>query len=260
MTTNTASHYIQVFGKCMDKPMRLPAFISIAPDLSNDIYWPLFRYVWENTESAFLHVPELRKVITAARTTAPERYQFMTEKETETYRFHKRRGKPVRIYRGAVEANMAGLSWTLNKKKAEWFATRWGNQTPQVLTAEVDPDMVIQWMFGRGEREVLCFPEDIQLIGREMLEARPRTKADEIGLNIQVYGQDVLTPGGEFTKYQIIMEMAEDTDAARAAAVNELSDQALACEGIGLIERAEEIKELICRIQEWEHGTDTDKG
>lgn len=256
MTTKTADHYISVFGRCMDKPLRLPAFISLAPDLPNDIYWPLFRFVWQNTESAFLHVPDLRKVITAARTMAPERYEFMTPEETKTFKFHKRRGKPVRIYRGAVNANMGGLSWTLNKQKAEWFATRWGNETPQVITAEIDPDMVIQWMFDRGEREVLCFPEDTRMIKVDKLTPRPRTQADTLGLHVQVYGNDAMLPEGEFTKFRMFMNAAPKDKAVsvRASVTNELSEQALLCEGIGLFERANEIKELIVKVQEWKHG------
>lgn len=253
MTKLQLDDYCATFAACLDKPARLPAFIDIANDLPNDIYWGLFRFVWTNTESACLHVGPLREVMPSTRLLCDERMLAMEEDERAALRSMRRRSHGlVRVYRGCTPENMAGFSWTTNKKKAEFFATRYGNEKPRVVSGRVHVDWIVQLFYGRDEKEVFVHPEDVKIDKVFELEPRPRTQADVIGLATQMYGTDTVSGTTEFDRYKIVMGMGGNPEPRREAAVKEVKAQIERCNQIGLAGRAEELSHLLVQIQAWE--------
>lgn len=63
------------------------------------------------------------------------------------------------VYRGTAnvtpEQAAQGLSWTTSREIACWFAYRFSETTPVVLTADVPVSEVIYWSDERSEREVI---------------------------------------------------------------------------------------------------------
>ena len=95
----------------------------------------------------------------------------------------------ILVYRGtfglgAKEAAQ-GLSWSISKSKAEWFALRgpYGldvyprrefrhEHGPLVTTAAIDVNDVLMWSNERGEQEVVAYVEPWQVVACEAAEER----------------------------------------------------------------------------------------
>jgi hypothetical protein len=75
---------------------------------------------------------------------------------------HFRSRKSLTIWRGASgchpEDAGIGLSWTLNRRIACWFATRWGELDPVVVRVEVPTSTVLAYIADRNEEEVIVDP------------------------------------------------------------------------------------------------------
>lgn len=254
MTTITLEEYCATFARCLDKPMRLPAFIDIAPGLPDDVFWGLFRFIWTGTESAALHVANLRTVLTTARIASPARLRNHTDEERRYLATLRKRPKGlVRVYRGCSPANLAGFSWTLSKGKATEFALRYGNQQPIVISGRIHVDWVTQLYLSRGEKEVFCHPEDVKMDKRFDLKPRKRTEADVVGLVSQMFGQDVATGITEAQRLRMAMRLSGNTEDGRASARRELNAQIDRCARAGLVDRVTELNQLMDMVATWEY-------
>jgi hypothetical protein len=75
----------------------------------------------------------------------------------------------VTIYRGGMENEAIderlGISWTLSRDKAIWFATplRHSSHQPVLMTARVSRGAIAGFLVERAEDEVLIVPDDICL-------------------------------------------------------------------------------------------------
>lgn len=70
----------------------------------------------------------------------------------------------ITIYRGVTPynaKNVKALSWTVDKKKAEWFARRFG-ENGTVYKAEISKANVLAYFTGRGESEIIVNPKNIK--------------------------------------------------------------------------------------------------
>lgn len=65
----------------------------------------------------------------------------------------------LKIYRGLQDkrALIKGLSWTLDLKKAKWFANRWEKQG-EVYEAEIKKSDIYHFTNSRGEMEIIVNP------------------------------------------------------------------------------------------------------
>jgi hypothetical protein len=62
----------------------------------------------------------------------------------------------IRVWRGCTRAGgWYGLSWTLNRDCACWFATRAGNASPFVYVCDVEPSMIAAEYNEQSEHEVI---------------------------------------------------------------------------------------------------------
>ena len=116
-----------------------------------------FGYAWSITEFLYPYKSSLKLIMSA---TENYRQHFMDEEEYEVY---KSLPNKIRIYRGA--SDRSGLSWTLSKEKAEWFAERneyWtrslnNNTKQQVFTREISKKKVYAYLNGRKEEEIIIY-------------------------------------------------------------------------------------------------------
>lgn len=75
----------------------------------------------------------------------------------------------VTIYRGVEnEKWKKGLSWTLNKNKAIWFATRFSDEGI-VYTAQINSSDILYYTSDRGEEEVIVDPKKLLQIQSELI-------------------------------------------------------------------------------------------
>jgi hypothetical protein len=64
------------------------------------------------------------------------------------------------IYRGAhvKRGTLGGVSWTLDRERAEWFANRWARRRPYLVEAEVLKLDVRAYFLDRNEAEIIVLP------------------------------------------------------------------------------------------------------
>ena len=133
-----------------ERPYRLQAFILIAKDLPNTKYWSILSGIWTDTENQWQNLEQWKKLLSSNR---PERHYLMTESQAQLL---DSLPELVTIYRGCVKGlNENGLSWTLNKSKAEFFANRFGKEGI-ILEREIPKSDIIAVLTSRGESEVIC--------------------------------------------------------------------------------------------------------
>ena len=101
------------------------------------------------------HADEVRKV-------------WMTNREL---RFLRRLPNPFRLYRGYNKPKgKMGLSWTADKKVAARIPFNPqlpGEENPWVITAVANPEHVLAYLTGRGEKEIVIHPKNIRRIVQE---------------------------------------------------------------------------------------------
>ena len=76
--------------------------------------------------------------------------------------------KVFTVYRGVahVEASR-GMSWTIDREKALWFARRFAGddkRTPLLITANVRRIDVMAHYLGRNESEIVVMPEHVEIL------------------------------------------------------------------------------------------------
>ena len=72
----------------------------------------------------------------------------------------------VTVYRGVTPynaRNVKALSWTLDKAKARWFATRFGEHGT-VYKAQINKRNILAYFTGRNESEIVLNPYKLEHI------------------------------------------------------------------------------------------------
>ena len=145
LANNKYSSYIFLH----ERPYRLDAFTLIQSKLSDTQYWSLLSEIWTDTENQWQGLNKWKQLLSSNR---PSRHYLMNEEE-----FNLLQSLPdeVTIYRGCQAGiNENGLSWTLNKKKAEFFAKRFSKEGI-ILERKIPKSNIIAFLNGRGESEVI---------------------------------------------------------------------------------------------------------
>jgi hypothetical protein len=133
-----------------ERPYRVEAFIKIADQLSDTDYWRLLSDIWIDTENQYAYLKEWKKLLSAKRSS---RHYMMEEEEDNLLRALP---ELVTIYRGCQKGlNEDGLSWTLDKAKAKFFANRFGKKGI-ILERKIPKSDIVAVLTGRGESEVIC--------------------------------------------------------------------------------------------------------
>jgi hypothetical protein len=142
------------FVLCHTKPFRVAAFRKALRKLGAKIkdkdYWQTLRLVYETNENPSGHWHTFRRWLAARRR---DREYFMEPEERDLLR---RLPDSFTVYRGYSGFRGEGMSWTLDRRVADWFAHRRADgRHPRVITGVVRRDDVLALLESAGEAEVL---------------------------------------------------------------------------------------------------------
>lgn len=135
-----------------ERPWRLDALMALREfEIPNKRWWQLVRQVWVDSENVYQNGAEWERVWADTR---PNRQAVMDKDEKAELRALP---DTLTVYRGAIEEmNAEGMSWTLEPKRAEWFAHRFERGgTPVVIEARVAKAEVLAHFTGRNESEIV---------------------------------------------------------------------------------------------------------
>lgn len=148
----------------LSKPYRFTFLDHIQTYLSNDDLGRCLRYVWEDSEytnsgSVFTKKQLLSLFNRSSKDT------LMDEDELPVFRELPGR---ITVYRGTTSVNSTDLnvfSWTLSRKRAEWYSRRFDDTIQNVFQAELPKDGVLAYF--STDEEIIANPyklENIQQI------------------------------------------------------------------------------------------------
>ncbi len=133
------------------KPYKM-LFVSLFADaLSESDFAEYLADAWVEEEYPNADVNVSKKEALALFKRADKK-KLMTEDE---YKAYKALPEKVTVYRGVNgKGSKDGISWTLDKEKAKWFANRWGNNG-KIYQLTVSKDDILAFFDGRSEKEVI---------------------------------------------------------------------------------------------------------
>lgn len=147
-----------------ERPYRANALNEILHVIPKEKYWDLVHSVYIDTENYYENKKFWDMVFTSTFD-VPEKYKLQTEE------------KEVLVYRGFSEKGAErGISWTLDKEVAMWFANRWNQKQPGVAVAKVDRSQIVCYYEGRSEKEVILNPEFVKKMDLEIIKDTPINK------------------------------------------------------------------------------------
>lgn len=129
--------------------------------LDDEAFWRLFREAWDHSDSYWDKLATIRAMLSAERLNSEARKLPWTKDELDWMKRALRRGKPVKVYRGASQRNLTGFSWTTKKDIAVDHARRCGYEQGTVVIGRVAPHSII--FYGTREHEVVAFPEHVKI-------------------------------------------------------------------------------------------------
>jgi hypothetical protein len=144
-----------------ERPHRLRAFTNIMDQLTDKQYWAILGSIWTDSENIWQLAPRWRVLLESDRV---YKSWFMVPKDRKRFA-----ALPdiLEVYRGCVLGqNEDGLSYTLDKQRAEWFAARFveGEQIPAVVVARVEKHNVFAYINNRNEDEIVVLDEQMLYI------------------------------------------------------------------------------------------------
>ncbi len=144
-------------------PYKMTFLKYIKPHIDNIAFSKLLHEAWIEVENG-------NKDINVDKTEIIE--WFKTADKTvlmrkEDYVYYKKLPQVVTIYRGVSQhGTYYGVSWTDDRKKAEWFRNRFNGYTKDVptylLTANASKDDILAYFNDRNERELVVNIEAIK--------------------------------------------------------------------------------------------------
>jgi hypothetical protein len=153
-----------------ERPYRMQAFQELIElDVLSDIeYWSLAGDIWTDSENIHEWASEWQMVLSSDRSS-----QGAMMSGADLYKFTRFPDR-LEVYRGCIhDLNEEGMSWTLDRRTAEWFARRFAvvhDGQALVLHGEVDKDDVVGYFHEahRNEDEiVVADPDKVRLRGVE---------------------------------------------------------------------------------------------
>jgi len=161
-----------------ERPYRIATLLSLAKHMETETYWNLVRAVWEDSENMWQYKRYIRKLFYpqhwSKKLTGLELIDIYGYKwndhlmDKEELKYLCTLPDDVTIYRGYCHHNKRGWSWTLSPSKARWFAKRFddmgGTHQPMVAVATVKREMIIAYIAGRGESEIIVDPKMLEEI------------------------------------------------------------------------------------------------
>ena len=132
-----------------ERPYRVAAFKDIQKQLGDATYWQLLTQIWVDTENQYAYLKDWKKLLASDR---GDRHDMMNDEDRQALRSLP---NEVTIYRGCQKGlNENGLSWTLDKSKAEFFANRFGKKGI-ILERKIPKSEIVALLTVRGETEII---------------------------------------------------------------------------------------------------------
>lgn len=141
----------------INKPFHIPLLIYLKPYLTKDEFSSILKDIWIDTE--FPHQNGKGVLLTIFQ--YANREQLMNVEEKKAF---KELSDPIIVYRGLQKnAIKNGLSWTTDKKVAQWFANRF-NMKGNVLTSKIYKKDVFAYKLDRNESEIILNPDCLEWV------------------------------------------------------------------------------------------------
>lgn len=138
-----------------EKPYRIWYLNNIKNKIPANVYWEVLGSVYTGSENVWQNKRELTQMFGDKR---PGRENIMDEDERGEF------GKIadiITIYRGCSSVNQNGMSWTLSKEKARWFALRFKDKNPMIITGQAHKKDIIAYFSRRDEQEIVIQPNKV---------------------------------------------------------------------------------------------------
>lgn len=163
-----------------ERPRRVLVFCEFAPAMTDQEYWMLLRWIWEDSENIYQWRDLPRSLLLRPR---PDRDLMMTPEERAALA-----AMPgvLTVYRGYDRRNMRGWSWTTDAARAEWFARRFSvihGSHPRIAVWKIIKQDVIAYLTGRRESEIVADPSRVDVIRTRRVEASPQDQGSRLLLS-----------------------------------------------------------------------------
>lgn len=144
--------YEGLFGR-VDKKILIPTFVDMYDEIPDSQKYNVFTDLYVRSEFGFGMFPkEILKDVFTKRSLSPDWKERMQSFKKEA---KLNPDGTLTVYRGeGSKSTKGGMSWTLKRKTAKFFADRFGSGG-KVLTRKIDPKQVLDYLQDRGESEVL---------------------------------------------------------------------------------------------------------
>jgi hypothetical protein len=144
--------YVSLFNH-VDKKALIPVYMEMYDEIPDSQKYDTFIELYVRSEFGFEMFPmNFLKDVFSKRKLSSEWKKSMDKFKKET-----KNAEEVTIYRGVgSKSTQDGMSWTLSKKTAKFFADRFG-QKGKVMEKTVKASDVLDYLDNRGESEVLIF-------------------------------------------------------------------------------------------------------
>lgn len=123
--------------------------------------WPLIAGVWIDSENIWQCLDQW---VNIWNTEGHSHTVFMEDDEMATFNALP---DTITVWRGVGHREaIEGMSWTVDKAKAEWFARRFAGgegHTPLLVEGAVSKKDVLAYFSNRGESEIVALAEDVHV-------------------------------------------------------------------------------------------------
>jgi hypothetical protein len=147
-----------------ERAYRVNALSGIVQFIKTKQYWELLASVWVDSENIFQNEELWNKLLCVSLPGT-----MMNKGEAKKL---DHMPDEFEIYRGySISNRWKGLSWTIKKDKALWFATRFKrpNETAKLAYGTIKKEDVIAYLESRQESEIVVFPGKIKNLKKEII-------------------------------------------------------------------------------------------
>ena len=163
---------------------RLEVLIDLLDAAPPEVFWPVWLQNWSTVDGSALYHELLPALFQQKGSAAP----YYDEEQRSSLDALPNK---IIVYRGCDAAFTNGISWTVYRTKAEFFAAGWrlcAPRNPVLLTATInknDPHLFYVVGECRGEGEIVCLPK---IVTSEPRDLRHRSGVGgEISLSALLY-------------------------------------------------------------------------
>ena len=137
-----------------ERPYRLNAFVELIKSrvIKDADYWEILGSIWIDSENIWQNLEVWRHLLSSKRS---HKRMFMEAEDREAL---KKLPNQLTVYRGCTRGqNESGMSWTLDKKRAKWFSSRFlrRDEKAVVLEKTINKNKVFAYLTGRNEEEII---------------------------------------------------------------------------------------------------------